>query len=250
MNRQHSKRLKYILTAFVGFIIILLCNQCVVVKGRYRDIRLPGEGVNPTSYVFDFPKAAVMKAIDSCFNDHRIQISSWPRKFKHTPRIRKVSLSHYASWMELSITIGGFGDSPKAYVWQRGKNKERPICYPIFQLLVDSLAEKRTKVELKCKSYSIYAGNYLMYNPISQDIGIPRFKEVGSTTIEEYEILKIIGIMLGQKGMPPVNYPSGVTLEDIKEEFTVDGELFLPFTKKDMVFGLPEKADSVKHQKQ
>ena len=89
-----------------------------------------------------------------------------------------------------------------------------------------------------------------MYNPISQDIGIPRFKEVGSTTIEEYEILKIIGIMLGQKGMPPVNYPSGVTLEDIKEEFTVDGELFLPFTKKDMVFGLPEKADSVKHQKQ
>ena len=49
--------------------------------------------------------------------------------------------------------------------------------------------------------------------------------------------------------MPPVNYPSGVTIEEVKEEFTVYGILTLPFTEDDMVFGLPESADSLKQKK-
>lgn len=48
-------------------------------------------------------------------------------------------------------------------------------------------------------------------NPISLGITVDRNKDVPSSTIEEYEILKYIGNKLGQKGMPPIHYPKALT---------------------------------------
>lgn len=231
-----------------GFSLFLLCNRCILIKGRYYDIRLPGEGVNPTSYVFDFPKAEVMKTIDSCFSNHYLKDSSFsPPKSIYLPRIRNASLHTWEGKHE--IKIDATDGHPKSYVFRQKRTKERLTCAYYYDLFVDSLTNNKTRVTLVYEHSSVLAGGYLMFNPLDQTFNIPRFLDLGSTTIEEYEILMIIGKTLGQKGMPPVNYPSGVTLEEVKEEFTVEGVLTLPFTEEDMVFGLPESADSLKQKK-
>ena len=235
----------------IGFIFTLLCNRCILVNGRYYDIRLPEEGVNPTSYVFDFSKVEVMKAIDSCFNEHFLKDSSFspPRKI-YMPQIRHASVRNWNDTIKIEIfAVSGRDSHPRSYVFRRKKTKERLTCAYYYYLYIDSLANNKTRVELKYKSSEALVGCYLMFNPRDQTFKIPRFLDLGSTTIEEYEILMIIGKTLGQKGMPPVNYPSGVTIEEVKEEFTVYGILTLPFTEDDMVFGLPESADSLKQKK-
>ena len=70
------------------------------------------------------------------------------------------------------------------------------------------------------------------------DMKIPRFREVGSTTIEEYEILKIIGLYMEQEGMPPVRYPAALSPNEVREEFKYKDDIyFFPFKEEDMVFG-------------
>ena len=65
----------------------------------------------------------------------------------------------------------------------------------------------------------------------------PRYLDLGSTTIEEYEVLLILGKQLGQQGMPPVRYPRATRLEDVQANFRIEGVQTLPFSEKDMIFG-------------
>lgn len=95
-----KKFVKYMLLFLIGAVIFLLFNRFLIVNGRYYDIRLPGEGINPTSYVFDFSKAEVLRVIDSCFDYHyRTDSSFSPPKTIYTPCTRNV---RYYPWDDKS----------------------------------------------------------------------------------------------------------------------------------------------------
>lgn len=259
MNMFMKKTGGFVLVISIGVILCLSCVSCFVIRGRYYDVRQPGEAVNPTSYVYDFSKAEVLSALDSCFRgvtirdekpggekggresrfsgvDFRGSIMERPELLSDV-YIRNFCLFMFEEGMEIH-TWRLFWASPRSYVYRQKKTDERLSVSFRFEVKVDSLDSRSTRVDIILKSASIYAGDYFGFNPHSMDMKIPRFREVGSTTIEEYEILKIIGLYMGQEGMPPVRYPAALSPNEVREEFKYKDDIyFFPFKEEDMVFG-------------
>ena len=213
-------------------LFLLLFSGCgVVLNGRYYDVREPGEAVNPTSYDFDFSRSEVMTALDSCFT-----YKDYGRGKGARQQIKGLRISYSHGKIQLG-TSRGPDDFYRSYVYRKKKTNEKLSLSYDFLLEVDSLTPRKTRVNLISKSHSVYAGDYFLFNPRSMDFRIPRFLQLGSTTIEEYEVLLILGKILGQKGMPPVRYPRAIKFEDVRKNFLVGDKPTLPFTEEDMLFG-------------
>lgn len=86
--------------------------------------------------------------------------------------------------------------------------EDTPLLYSAdFHLHLDSLGVSKTKVTVITLKSEVSTG----IKPGIGDnltLGSANYKSVPPSTIEEYEILLIIGKQLGQEGMPPCIYPS------------------------------------------
>lgn len=239
-NKKRTGRM--ILCGIIGLCLFLLCNRFIIVDGRYEDIREKGEAVNLTSYVFDYSRKRVMEVLDSSFSPELRHHP--PGKMGRYPaeRVRGYALCYLGAKNDKGLELSRFGSyfiNPTSYVYREKKTGQFLPSSFLFRLEVVSLDSARTRVDVMYKKSSSRAGYYFAYDPHLMNFQVPRYLDLGSTTIEEYEILRYVGKMLGQKGMPPIHYPKSVTILELRRNFLVDGGQTFPFTGDEFVFGYP-----------
>ncbi len=98
-----------------------------------------------------------------------------------------------------NLSWNSTGRSKLYYTWW-GKLK----LYPSYHIILDSLSESKTKITIK--SYpEVKIGIYIFQNHLIPNIA-PKKVRVEPSSIEEYDILRNIGILLEEKNMPPSSF--------------------------------------------
>ena len=233
---------RMILYGIIGLCLFSLFNRVVFIDGRYEDVRKDREAMNPTSYVFNSAKKDVMGVLDSSFNEGFRKNSTFRSNRYPVERVRGYILRYLGAnrdqGLELSRQVFSFvNTNSNSYVYRKKKDRHFLVSNFTFDLKIISLDSMQTRVDVVYKKSWSSAGYYLAFNPRLMNFKVPRVLDLGSTTIEEYEILRYIGKMLGQKDMPPVRYPEAVTLLDVRANFRIKGVQTLPFTEEEMLFG-------------
>jgi len=169
----------------------------ITIMGCYTKKKL--DNPNPTSYVFNDNVEQVKEAIKNELGDYQIEclalymnedLDSYTDIYSNPKNKNDAVLRTFLCNVESKI-----------YYWWIGT----PLYYRVdFHIHIDSLSENRTKVEIKTLNPEICIGGIPLGN---SGHGSSWMKSVPPSTIEEYEILLIIGKHLGENGMPPCNYP-------------------------------------------
>ena len=145
---------------------------------------------NPTSYVFDAgiedARKAILTRVEDSLRGYTVYAKEDYENDIFSKNIKNDAL------LQNVLDVGS-----KMY-FRFGK----PLPYfPEFIIHLDSISEKKTNVVVYTSDTTIVVGG----------IGVPHFgytweKKVSPSTIEEYEILLLIGRQLGQEGMPECHY--------------------------------------------
>lgn len=220
-------------------VFLLLCSLYLASCAcYYEDIRREGEEVlNPTSYVYDFPRPAVKRVLDSCFVLSRYEFPPDAREryrenLKSLVVVPKVGDTS-SQFSNNQDTLYPVSFPQRSYVFKNRKGQFL-WAYSQYILRVDSLGKDKTKIEIFLHDNDVTIGRKLGFNPVSNGLLVPRCIKSTSTTIEEYEILKYVGNKLGQKGMPPIHYPKAMTREEILDHFRQGNSLNFPFAEEDI----------------
>lgn len=167
---------------------LLFITISVLTIGCYSKEKL--QSPNPTSYVFDAGIEDVRKAILTRVEDSLDGYTVYAKEDYDNDILSKnikndaLLRNHYDVKSKMFFRFGN------------------PLPYsPEFIIHLDSISEKKTNVVVYTSDTTIVVGG----------IGVPHFgytweKKVSPSTIEEYEILLLIGQQLGQEGMPECNY--------------------------------------------
>lgn len=166
---------------------LLFITISVLTIGCYSKEKL--QSPNPTSYVFDAGIEDVRKAITRV--EDSLDGNTIYAKEDYENDIFSKNIKNDALLVNIC-------DVKSKMFFRFGK----PLPYfPEFIIHLDSISEKKTNVVVYTSDTTIVVGG----------IGVPHFgytweKKVSPSTIEEYEILLLIGQQLGQEGMPECNY--------------------------------------------
>ena len=166
---------------------LLFITISVLTIGCYSKEHL--QSPNPTSYVFDAGIEDVRKAITRV--EDSLDGNTVYAKEDYENDIFSKNIKNDALLVNIC-------DVKSKMFFRFGK----PLPYfPEFIIHLDSISEKKTNVVVYTSDTTIVIGG----------IGVPHFgytweKKVSPSTIEEYEILLLIGQQLGQEGMPECNY--------------------------------------------
>ncbi len=166
---------------------LLFITISVLTIGCYSKEKL--QSPNPTSYVFDAGIEDVRKAITRI--EDSLDGNTVYAKEDYENDIFSKNIKNDALLVNIC-------DVKSKMFFRFGK----PLPYfPEFIIHLDSISEKKTNVVVYTSDTTIVIGG----------IGVPHFgytweKKVSPSTIEEYEILLLIGQQLGQEGMPECNY--------------------------------------------
>lgn len=198
------------------FILIITCifsTSCFCVQ------KLSLSKQNPTEYVFPISKRALLDSLtDGIF---RFRIS------------RRDKIRYYDKNSDKIKVAFGSGDCYKnysgSYIYRKGNNG-KSHGYS-FKMQIDSLTPDSCRVKFS------YLHGYLYTRIIKLgDRWVLKRKLIPSTTIEEYEMLRLIGKRLGVLSqMPLVNYPDGLTRDQIRMTYGY----YQNFTYEEM-FGVPQ----------
>ena len=167
---------------------LLFITISVLTIGCYSKEKL--QSPNPTSYVFDAGIEDVRKAIITRVEDSLDGYTVYAKEDYDNDILSK-NIKNDALLVNIC-------DVKSKMFFRFGK----PLPYfPEFIIHLDSISENMTKAEVFTSDTTIVVGG----------IGVPHFgytweKKVSPSTIEEYEILLLIGQQLGQEGMPECNY--------------------------------------------
>ena len=167
---------------------LLFITRSVLTIGCYSKEKL--QSPNPTSYVFDAGIEDVRKAILTRVEDSLDGYTVYAKEDYDNDILSK-NIKNDALLVNICDV--------KSKMFFRFGN---PLPYfPEFIIHLDSISEKKTNVVVYTSDTTIVVGG----------IGVPHFgytweKKVSPSTIEEYEILLLIGQQLGQEGMPECNY--------------------------------------------
>lgn len=179
-------------TKWLALSIILVLS--IIIIGGYSKKKL--DNPNPTSYIFKANVEQVKNAIKNSIGDYQI----------------KCMALYFKDEIELDIFLKtenkddaflrSFLCSPESKIYFRfGK----PLSYSVdFHIHLDSISENKTKVNIFTLNPKICTWGFPFG---STGHGYSHMKKVPPSTIEEYEILLTIGKYLGEKDMPPCNYP-------------------------------------------
>ena len=145
---------------------------------------------NPTSYVFDAGIEDVRKAIINRVEDSLRGYTVYAKEDYENDIFSK-NIKNDALLQNV-LDVGS-----KMY-FRFGK----PLPYsPEFIIHLDSISEKKTNVVVITSDTTVVVGGIGFGH-----VGYTWEKKVSPSTIEEYEILLLIGQQLGQEGMPECNY--------------------------------------------
>ena len=169
-------------------IFLLFITISVLTIGCYSKGKL--QSPNPTSYVFDAgiedARKAIITRVEDSLDGYTVYAKEDYENDILSKNIKNDALlrNHYDVKSKMFFRFG------------------KPLPYfPEFIIHLDSISEKKTNVVVYTSDTTIVVGG----------IGVPHFgytweKKVSPSTIEEYEILLLIGQQLGQEGMPECHY--------------------------------------------
>lgn len=179
-------------------LMIILLSGC---KTKYEKVEF--EDKNPTKYCFDFPYKKVKNAIKIEFD--KAKFKNRYLYFKDDdPFLEKGSEIFKEESNKFDAILTGDNFYSKSYIYY--KNDMLLDDESVFQIHISSISEDKTCLEVVNINPRIKIGVYLMF---THDLSFkgPKYITVEPSTIEEYEILYLIGKRLGQKDMPAVKYP-------------------------------------------
>lgn len=164
---------------------------------------------NPTFFCYDASIQQTKSAIKNGLGKNQIRELSLYFKEDNRYDILKAKENLNDAYLRT------FLDYMKSKIYYK---ENKPLQYTAdFHLHLDSLPDNKTRVTISTINPRIITG----VKPGIGDnltIGASNFKSVPPSTIEEYEILLIIGKQLGQSNMPPCNYPNKDAKRKIKHK--------------------------------
>lgn len=219
-NRKGKFVLFIIGTLFICWVVygfIRASQEADIIKLEYKD-------VNPTSYVFPVPVSVVRDSLQ------RLITKSHPVNFKDF--VWEKGRDGEGDFYLWPLVASGLG----SYIYRYNKRKDsintgrEKYQYHTFNVHLQAVSSDSTRVIVNIKNNTISYGVKFWTNVCFKNY-VPKEKNVPSTTIEEYELLRYIGKKLGYlKGMPYVKYPKQLTREEILKTFGDDN----PFTYREM----------------
>lgn len=172
----------------LGIILIL---SIIIFRG-FSQKKL--DNPNPTNYVFKSSIEHVRKAIINSIGNYQIKCMALYSKEDYENDIFNTDIRYDA-------LLKSFCDIESKIYFRFGK----PLPYNVdFHIHLDSISETKTKVSVFTLNPKICTWGF-PFGSIGH--GYSNMKKVPPSTIEEYEILLAIGKYLGEKDMPPCNYP-------------------------------------------
>ena len=163
--------------------------------------------VNPTKYCFDFQLDSVKSAIKNEFEkakyrDGELKLKEDENHYEYTKNYFSVKANQNDAVL---ITGGNNNFNGYSFIYYRDG---KPLDYwAIYKIHITDTAEKKTCIEVIADCTKVRLGPFFTINH-SLSFREDRYISVESSTIEEYEILYLIGRRLGQKNMPKVKYPN------------------------------------------
>ena len=169
-------------------IFLLFITISVLTIGCYSKEKL--QSPNPTSYVFDAGIEDARKAIITRVEDSLDGYTVYAKEDYENDIFSKN--------IKNDALLVGICDVKSKMFFRFGK----PLPYfPEFIIHLDSISEKKTNVVVFTSDTTIVVGGIGFGH-----VGYTWEKKVSPSTIEEYEILLLIGQQLGQEGMPECHY--------------------------------------------
>ena len=173
------------------------CSSVRHVTGEYV-------GDNPIEYVFDVPESEMREIIEVAFDFYRRKIRT---DFKFYDLYREHHKEHdYILWNRFNYyryVYEGYHYVSKVYFDRKGKGYN--YC-PFYIIFVNSVDISKTKVRIEAIEPKIRKSNKRL-----------RYKPVNPTSVEEYELLLILGKEIGiEKEMPELKIPPKIIIRSFK----------------------------------
>ena len=192
-------------------VVLLVCNSLFGQKSKM--IIDPAEK-NPIEYIFHFSKDSVENAIVKAFDWKQGGISYCDNmtvyygKESHgsSGAILKKPKTTTDQTRDTLFFLFSMDCPSKVYFQKNGY----PYTYvpSRFRFHIDAIGENLTKVMIEVVSPRVpYKQNW---HSLPHGVRAWRYKKVPSTTVEEYEILQILGETLGEKDMPEIKIPKKI----------------------------------------
>ena len=206
---------KYIYLIFVLLAIICIFQSCII---KYEKVDQVVK--NPTTYCFDFSLEDIMEAITLVFDS-----ASYRNRhlmFNDSPFF--VEKDKYFSSPENyndAVLIDGQIPSNERASFFYYKNNEPLEYYATYQIHVSEISQNKTCLEILTINPEIKIGKFYGF---THDLSFKsdRYISVEPGTVEEYEILYMIGHQLGQLGMPEVQYPDSNAARETRRYFSLE----------------------------
>lgn len=167
-------------------------------SGCYFKISKTLPELNPIEYNYNFPIGEVRKTIDNIFSESKFHGLFFKIGYWGIDTLNPENKNNFFLEYDIDFYSDSKIKSEIYYNWW-GYLK----LFPHYHIVLDSISFNQTKI--KIISYpKVKTGLALDYNHgIPSAIG-PFLVEVKPSTIEEYEIIKMIGDALGEKNMPEI----------------------------------------------
>ena len=198
----------------VLFILVLIAGSCITPK----KIIISEVEKNPTEYLFNISMDSIRQTIEKTFPFHtQSYCNSYLSRYEswlYSKRIPNPEKNENDYLLSSGVDDKYFKCRSKVYFSKYGKPRlYRPEYYFIH------LEETETGIKVY-----VYAIEPTLRVGWSLQVGhaiigswcVPRYIPVPSTTVEEYEILLMIGRTLGiEKDMPPLKIPKKIVVSSI-----------------------------------
>jgi hypothetical protein len=154
--------------------------------------------LNPMTYVYNSPIAEVRENIGTVFSNGKFRGLDLEIGYNLIEReTNKITGSQnrnhiFVNWFGLNSSVG----NSKIYYNCWGKLK----LIPSYHIILDSLSENQTKIAIQSFP-KVIAGMDFSLNHMLPYI-TSRKVNVKPSTIEEYEIIRMVGELSGEKNMP------------------------------------------------
>lgn len=172
-------------------IILIFCTKYFVFKTHI-------EKLNPMSYIYNSPINLVRKNASSIFANGKFQgLDFWVGYNITERKIHKITDNEnrnhfFINWFGWNSS----GENSMIYYNWWGKLK----LIPSYHIILDSVSNSQTRITIKSFP-KVEAGINISLNHLLPYIS-SRKVNVKPSTIEEYDIIKMIGEKLGEKNMP------------------------------------------------
>lgn len=198
---QLNKKIE-IISLFCAIVLLFLFVPYKYEREDYQVLEL--DKLNPTSYIFHIPMDSLFYLLDSRDGKTGIHYPLATLGYTYGTR-NQCFLNKKKCYLELP------GIRMPSLIYRNRFNGLK--SYFVCRLQCDSLAPNRTRVSVQCLYLGVLRGyNYYFWSRRK----LPWILSPPSSTIEEYQLLRLIGKLVEEHDMPPVCYPKKLPAKELE----------------------------------